>query len=167
MLIIDSFTLVLAVKHYFSTLTPTLMINYWAYFKILFSDAHFFQKTINLLEKPSILLLFLFSKTKALLCISTEGRISAVPPSFASEHTYYSNASCPLTGTNRNHLLLHSQNATFGDSVQKLPSISRSSKRLSAGGRFSLGSLVMYSSFSLPLSLLMHLSYFRNQNLSR
>ena len=42
----------------------------------------------------------------------------------------------------------------FSNSVQKLPSISRSSKHLSAGGRFSLGSLVMYSSFSLPFTIL-------------
>jgi len=42
----------------------------------------------------------------------------------------------------------------FSHSVQKLPSISRSSKCLSANGHFSLGSLVMYSSFSLPLSII-------------
>ena len=42
---------------------------------------------------------------------------------------------------------------SFSNSVQKLPSISRSSKHLSANGHFSLGSLVMYSSFSLPLSI--------------
>ena len=38
----------------------------------------------------------------------------------------------------------------FNDSVQKLPSIIRTLKHLSAGGCFSLVSLVMYSSFSLP-----------------
>ena len=41
----------------------------------------------------------------------------------------------------------------FNHSVQKLPSITGSSKHLSANGRSSLGSLVMYSSFSLPLSI--------------
>ena len=68
----------------------------------------------------------------------------------------FSNTSCPLTGTNRNHLI-SSHNTSmrnFTDSVQKLPSISQSSKCLSANGHFSLGSLVMYSSFSLPLSIL-------------
>ena len=86
--------------------------------------------------------------------IDVEGRISAVPPSFASAQFSCANTSCPLTGTKRNHLLAIVESPQpFTNSVQKLPSISRSSSRLSAGGRLSLGSLVMYSSFSLPLSI--------------
>ena len=45
-----------------------------------------------------------------------------------------------------------SSTVMFNDSVQKLPSIIQSLKHLSAGERSSLVSLVMYSSFSLPLS---------------
>ena len=62
-----------------------------------------------------------------------EGRISAVPPSFTSERHMHqniwhirSNASCPVTWTNRKNLcqiLLYIDLTFLGSSAQKLPSM--------------------------------------------
>ena len=103
-----------------------------------------------------IMRIFLIIQEKPLAGNSSKGRIIAVPPLF--ECIKHPSLQAPIRALSVNGDEAESLNylisQTFCDSVQKLPSITFSSKHLSAHGRFSLGSLVMYSSFSLPLSIL-------------
>ena len=95
-----------------------------------------------------------FAKIEKPFCIyDAEGRISAVPPSFVSEQINMFEHLMSVNGDEAELLTYLVCCQMFCCSVQKLPSITRDYKTPFSQGRFSLGSLVMYSSFSLPLSI--------------